>query len=163
MSTYADDLLDRILAQNTADKVKASPKVSKPKGKTRPKPPTKVLRVTVKNRPSLVDTPATARYICGVYDETDKTLYIVGGLATAEKLARDLASGETPHIVRQYDGPGKESPKEVVRIISKNGATRYGAMLGAEFAGWVRVVVIKGTADFYFLLHNMSGRQIPRR
>jgi len=158
MANNVDLLLDRILAQQ--DTTGAEKRTGGERVPVRERPVTvRRKKITVQNREVGQDTPRTAKYICGFIDETDRVLYLVGGLGTAEKMVLDLQSLPEPHAIRSYSGPSDNSPREFVRIISKNRRTRYGLKLGEDFNGWEKAVVIKGTADFYFLLHNTVGRQ----
>lgn len=154
------DTLDRLLAQvakqNDAGKRPAGKKI--PRGEIAPAYQRRQRKPrTIKTREPRTDTVRTAKYICGFFDETDRTLYLVGGLGTAEQMAHDLM--QEGHTIRMYDGPSANSPKEYVRIISKNHRTRYGARLGKDLEGWDKAVVVRGTAEFYFLLHNTTGRK----
>jgi len=124
----------------------------KPKSKPKPKPKHK----TARTRGWGEDTVMSKFYICSVFDETSSTVYVVGGLGATEKLVDKLTKRKRPHQLRTFKH--KRLGDRPYRIISYNQKTAYGLRLD-ELTGWKKIVVLPGTGDFHFLLHNHRGRK----
>ena len=104
------------------------------------------------------DTIMSKFYICSVFDETDGIAYVVGGLGTTEKLVDRLTKNrKKPHQLRTFKRRKEVKPYQVM---SYNRRTAYGFEV-ENIMNWKKIVVIPGTADFRFMLHNNRGRRGP--
>jgi len=101
------------------------------------------------------DSKVSQHYLCTVIDKTTSTLYLVGGVGTAENLVDSLI-GEG-HEVHQFEGLTKKSPKFPVKIVSTGPRHSTGLMLDHPVK-WDQMVVVRGEADFHIMLHNHHGR-----
>ena len=102
------------------------------------------------------DSQVSKHYICTVIDRTTETLYLVGGVGTAEQLVDSLI-GEG-HEIHQFEGHAKKSPKSPVRVVSTGPRHVPGLMPDLNLK-WETMKVVKGTADFHIMLHNHHGRR----
>ena len=102
------------------------------------------------------DSQVSKHYICTIIDETSETLYLVGGVGTAEQKV-DSLTGEG-HEIHQFEGHSKKSPKSSVKVVS-TGPRHIPGLLPTNDLPWKSMVVIKGTADFHVMLHNHHGRR----
>lgn len=115
---------------------------------------TKKPRYSMRNRPRGEDTVMSRFYICCVFDETNRIAYAVGGLGTTEKLVDRLVREGIS--LREFRHRGHKTT--LYDIISKNGRVGYGFRV-ESLEMWKEIRVIRGTADFFFLLHNTHGRK----
>lgn len=127
--------------------------------KPTPVKPTKAKRIARRRgqpREWGADTVMSKFYICSILDETDGIAYIVGGLGTTEKLVDRLTKNrKKPHQLRTFKYRKKVKPYQ---IMSYNRRTAYGFEV-ENIMNWKKIVVIPGTADFRFMLHNNRGRR----
>ena len=123
--------------------------------KTTAKPRNKKKRTprSARNRKRGEDTVMSRYYICSLFDETTKIVYICGGQGHTENLVDSLL--EEDHELHTFDT--KRYGKTQYQIISYNKRTSYGLRL-EDFTGWKEIRVLRGSGDFHFMLHNHKGR-----
>jgi len=100
------------------------------------------------------DNQMTEGYLCAVFDQTDKTLHVVGGRGHAERLCDTLLGEE--HDLFRFEGRTKREPRLPYKVVSYN--RRNAAAYGIEFDDlprWRRINIVPNAAAFRFTLRRV--------